>query len=61
MIFPEYVALKAEKGFSEALAKAAETQRTTASEFMRQAIRKAIEQNGVDLPPYPKLNFGRKA
>lgn len=59
-MYPEFVALKAEKGFSSALAAAAERQRITASEFMRQTLRKAIEANGVDLPPFPKLRIGQK-
>jgi hypothetical protein len=59
-MFPEYVALKTEKGLPEAIAQAAESQRTTASEFMRQAIRKAIVANGVSLPPYPDQRIGRK-
>lgn len=59
-MYPEFVALKAEKGFSNALAEAAQRQRITASEFMRQTLRKAIEANGVDLPPYPELRFGRR-
>ncbi len=60
-MYPELVQMKAERGFAEAVAKAAERQRVSASEFMRQTLRKAIEANGVDLPPYPKLRFGRKA
>jgi hypothetical protein len=59
-MYPEFVAMKAEEGFSNALAEAAGRQRITASEFMRQTLRKAIEAKGVDLPPFPKLRLGRK-
>lgn len=60
-MYPEYIALKAEKGLSDALAAAATLSRLNSSEFMRQALRKAIVANGVSLPPYPDQRIGRKS
>lgn len=59
-MFPEYIALKAEKGFSDALAAAASLSRLNSSEFMRQALRQAIVAKGISLPPYPDQRIGRK-
>jgi len=48
-IFPEDVRVKAPRGAREAIAAAAELRNTTQSEWLRQAILRELEANGIRL------------
>ena len=50
MSFPEFVRFQAERGVSEALLTAARKRRTSASEYLRHALRTQLVADGVDLP-----------
>ena len=51
MSFPENVRFRAERGFADALLAAARKRRTSASEYLRHALRSQFVADGVDLPP----------
>lgn len=51
MSFPEMVRFKAEHGIVEAVARAAQRDRTSSAEYLRHAVRAKLTEDGVDLPP----------
>ena len=51
MSFPEFVRFRAERGVADALLEAARKRRTSASEYLRHALRTQLVADGVDLPP----------
>ena len=51
MSFPEHVRFRAERGVADALLAAARKRRTSASEYLRHALRSQLVADGVDLPP----------
>ncbi len=51
MVFPAIVRVRTEAELPAAIAEAARRQRVTSSEFLRQSVRAAVEQAGVELPP----------
>lgn len=48
---PEVLNFRAEHGLSNAVVEAARRQRTSASEYLRRAVRNTLVQDGVPLPP----------
>jgi hypothetical protein len=51
-MFPEFIAIKAEKGFNAALREAAQRERQSALEWVRRRLREALKAEGVPLPEY---------
>lgn len=51
MSLPEFVRFRAERGIADALLEAARKRRTSASEYLRHALRTQLVADGVDLPP----------
>ncbi len=51
MTFPEMVRFRAEHGVAGAIVQAARRNRTTTSEYLRQALRAQLAADGVRLPP----------
>lgn len=48
--FPDLLRCRVPRGFPDAVKRAAHQKRTTAPEWVRQAIRQALEDQGVGLP-----------
>lgn len=51
MSLPEFVRFRAERGIADALLEAARKRRTSASEYLRHALRTQLVADGVELPP----------
>lgn len=51
MTYPEFVRFRAENGVADAVLEAARKRRTSASEYLRHALRTQLVADGVDLPP----------
>lgn len=51
MTFPEFLRFRAERGVADAVLEAARKRRTSASEYLRHALRTQLVADGVDLPP----------
>ncbi|KQP51499.1 hypothetical protein [Methylobacterium sp. Leaf108] len=51
MTFPEFLRFRAERGVADAVLEAARKRRTSASEYLRHALRTQLVSDGVDLPP----------
>jgi hypothetical protein len=49
----ESIRIRAERGMSAAMAKAAAKERSTAAERARRGLRAALMAEGVELPPFP--------
>jgi hypothetical protein len=48
----ESIRIRAERGMSAAMAKAAAKERSTAAEWARRRLRAALLADGVELPPF---------
>ena len=54
-LFPDLIHARVEYGLPKAVDEAARRQRTTRAEYVRQVLRRALEADGVDLPPLAVL------
>lgn len=50
MTYPEFVRFRAENGITDAIVQAARRSRITTSEFLRQAVRAKLTDDGIPLP-----------
>jgi hypothetical protein len=51
MTYEETIRFRAERGLAAAMAAAARKDRTRSSEWLRRALRRALIESGVTLPP----------
>jgi hypothetical protein len=59
MFYDETIKFRAERGLAAAMAAAARKDRTRSSEWARRALRKAVEDSGVTLPPIEMPELAR--
>ena len=56
MLFGDTLRFRAEAGLHATLRQAAQRQRTTVSEYIRRAVRDAVQADGLALPPLPSAH-----